>query len=93
MEILYTAEALATGDGRNGHVATADGLLDADVRVPKEMGGEGGALNPELLFASGYADDGSAPEGAVWLAKPYEQKQLSSALSRLSISWSAQRSA
>lgn len=55
MDILYTAEALATGDGRNGHVATADGLLNTDVRVPKEMGGAGGALNPELLFASGYA--------------------------------------
>ncbi|MFT4307059.1 MAG: organic hydroperoxide resistance protein [Microbacterium sp.] len=55
MDILYTAEALATGDGRNGHVATADGLLDADVRVPEELGGAGGALNPELLFAAGYA--------------------------------------
>lgn len=55
MEALYTAEALATGDGRNGHVATVDGLLDTDVRVPKELGGAGGALNPELLFASGYA--------------------------------------
>ncbi len=55
MEALYTAEALATGDGRNGHVATVDGLLDADVRVPKEMGGAGEALNPELLFAAGYA--------------------------------------
>ncbi|MDQ1129276.1 organic hydroperoxide resistance protein [Microbacterium sp. SORGH_AS_0888] len=55
MDILYTAEALATGDGRNGHVATRDGQLDTDVRVPKEMGGAGGALNPELLFAAGYA--------------------------------------
>ncbi|MCR2799980.1 MULTISPECIES: organic hydroperoxide resistance protein [unclassified Microbacterium] len=55
METIYTAEALATGDGRNGHVATADGMLDVDVRVPKEMGGPGGALNPELLFAAGYA--------------------------------------
>ncbi|GAA2582406.1 organic hydroperoxide resistance protein [Microbacterium binotii] len=55
MDILYTAEALATGDGRNGHVATNDGLLDADVRVPKEMGGAGEALNPELLFAAGYS--------------------------------------
>jgi Ohr subfamily peroxiredoxin len=55
MEALYTAEALSTGDGRNGHVATSDGLLDVDVRIPKEMGGAGGALNPELLFASGYA--------------------------------------
>ena len=55
MDILYTAEALATGDGRNGHVRTADGLVDTDVRVPKEMGGAGGAPNPELRFAAGYA--------------------------------------
>ncbi|MGO2658272.1 organic hydroperoxide resistance protein [Mycetocola reblochoni] len=55
MDTLYTAEALATGDGRNGHVATTDGLIDTDVRVPKEMGGAGGATNPEQLFASGYA--------------------------------------
>ena len=55
MDALYTAEALATGDGRNGHVATVDGLVDTDVRVPKEMGGAGGAPNPEALFAAGYA--------------------------------------
>lgn len=55
MDALYTAEALATGGGRNGHVATSDGILDLDVRVPKEMGGAGGAANPELLFAAGYA--------------------------------------
>lgn len=55
MTALYTAEALSTGDGRNGHVATGDGLLDVDVRTPVEMGGAGGALNPELLFAAGYA--------------------------------------
>jgi len=55
MDTIYTAEALATGDGRNGHVRTSDGLVDTDVRIPKEMGGAGGAPNPELLFASGYA--------------------------------------
>ena len=55
MDILYTAEALATGGGRNGHVRTTDGILDTDVRVPKEMGGAGRAPNPELLFAAGYA--------------------------------------
>src|ERR1700761_6912916 len=55
MDILYTAEATATGDGRNGHVSSSDGLLDADVRIPKEMGGAGGATNPEQLFAAGYA--------------------------------------
>lgn len=55
MDAIYTAEALATGDGRNGHVRTVDGLVDTDVRIPKEMGGAGGAPNPELLFAAGFA--------------------------------------
>ncbi|MCL8026719.1 organic hydroperoxide resistance protein [Nocardioides bruguierae] len=55
METVYTATALATGDGRNGHVASSDGLVDTDVRIPKEMGGPGGATNPEQLFAAGYA--------------------------------------
>lgn len=51
----YTAEALSTGDGRNGHVRSTDGLVDADVATPREMGGRGGATNPEQLFAAGYA--------------------------------------
>jgi len=55
MDAIYTAIALATGDGRNGHAATEDGTLDLDLRVPKEMGGPGGATNPEQLFAAGYA--------------------------------------
>jgi osmotically inducible protein OsmC len=55
MTSLYTATAVATGDGRNGHVQSTDGLLDADVRMPAELGGPGGATNPEQLFAAGYA--------------------------------------
>jgi Ohr subfamily peroxiredoxin len=56
MEAVYTASATATGDGRNGHVRSSDGVLDFDLAVPKEMGGPGGALpNPEELFAAGYA--------------------------------------
>ncbi|MEA5054279.1 MAG: organic hydroperoxide resistance protein [Propionicimonas sp.] len=55
MKPLYTASAVATGDGRNGHVRSVDGLVDLDVRTPPEMGGPGGAPNPELLFAAGYA--------------------------------------
>jgi len=51
---LYTAHASATG-GRSGHTQTDDGLLSVDVRPPKEMGGPGGATNPEQLFAAGYA--------------------------------------
>jgi Ohr subfamily peroxiredoxin len=55
MRAVYTASATATGDGRNGHTRTSDGTLDLDVRIPKEMGGPGGATNPEQLFAAGYA--------------------------------------
>ncbi|MFF5172118.1 organic hydroperoxide resistance protein [Micromonospora sp. NPDC000089] len=55
MQVLYTASATATGDGRDGHVRTSDATLDLDLAVPKEMGGTGGAANPEQLFAAGYA--------------------------------------
>ena len=55
MDILYTTVGHATGDGRNGHVHTDDGLLDLDVRIPTEMGGPGGGTNPEQLFALGYS--------------------------------------
>ena len=55
MNTLYTATATATGDGRNGHATSEDGILDFDLRIPKEMGGAGGATNPEQLFAAGYA--------------------------------------
>lgn len=55
MDVLYTATAHATGDGRNGHARSEDGILDIDMRVPREMGGPGGAANPEMLFAAGYA--------------------------------------
>ena len=54
-QILYTAVATSTGDGRNGHVRSTDGLIDTDVRFPTELGGAGGATNPEQLFAAGYA--------------------------------------
>jgi Ohr subfamily peroxiredoxin len=55
MTSLYTASAVSSGAGRNGHVQSTDGHLDLDVRIPKEMGGAGGATNPEQLFAAGYA--------------------------------------
>ncbi|MEV0247698.1 organic hydroperoxide resistance protein [Nocardia sp. NPDC050712] len=55
MTPLYTAEALATGDGRNGHARTSDGKVDVNLAAPKEMGGSGEGTNPEQLFAAGYA--------------------------------------
>ncbi|WP_040866340.1 organic hydroperoxide resistance protein [Nocardia exalbida] len=55
MRILYTAEALASGDGRDGHARTTDGKIDVNLSIPKEMGGNGEGTNPEQLFAAGYA--------------------------------------
>ena len=54
MTILYSTTATAHG-GRDGRVATDDGLLDVRVTPPKELGGPGGATNPEQLFAAGFA--------------------------------------
>jgi Ohr subfamily peroxiredoxin len=55
MNVLYTAEALSTGAGRNGHVRTVDGRVDLDLATPTSMGGSGEGANPEELFAAGYA--------------------------------------
>jgi Ohr subfamily peroxiredoxin len=55
MKTIYTAEALTTGDGRDGHARSADGRLDLELAIPKEMGGSGDGTNPEQLFAIGYA--------------------------------------
>ena len=53
---LYTATATAIG-GRNGHTETSDGVVKADLSLPKALGGPGrpGAATPEHLFAAGYA--------------------------------------
>src|SRR3954447_10826707 len=52
---LYTAEAQVTGGRAEGHGKTSDGALEVDLRLPSEMGGQGGGTNPEQLFAVGYA--------------------------------------
>ncbi|MBK1622304.1 organic hydroperoxide resistance protein [Afifella marina] len=54
MKVMYETEARAVG-GRQGHAETPDHLLSVDLATPKEMGGKGGATNPEQLFAAGYA--------------------------------------
>lgn len=53
-KVVYTAHAKATG-GREGRATSSDGLLDVKLAPPREMGGLGGATNPEQLFAAGYA--------------------------------------
>ena len=54
-KVLYTAEAHVTGGRDEGHGRTADGELEVDIRVPSDLGGDGGGTNPEQLFAVGYA--------------------------------------
>ena len=53
-KVLYTAVATSTG-GRAGRAVSSDGLLDVNIAPPKELGGPGGATNPEQLFAAGYS--------------------------------------
>ena len=55
VNVLYQTAARATG-GRDGHSATLDGAVDVQLSTPKELGGAGGSgVNPEQLFATGYA--------------------------------------
>lgn len=75
MNIMYTAVAHATGDGRNGRVHSDGEALDLDLRVPKELGGPGGSFaNPELLFAAGYS---SCFHSALKLVSAREQADVS----------------
>ena len=53
-KVLYTAVATSTG-GRDGKSVSSDGLLNVRLAPPKELGGPGGATNPEQLFAAGYS--------------------------------------
>ncbi len=54
-QIIYTGHATATG-GREGTARSSDGALDIKLTTPKELGGNGAfGVNPEQLFAAGYA--------------------------------------
>ncbi|WP_328709077.1 Ohr family peroxiredoxin [Microbispora hainanensis] len=48
---LYTARASSA----HGTVTSDDGMLDVHVKAPGELGGPGGATNPEQLLAAAYA--------------------------------------
>ena len=54
MKALYTTTALSTG-GRSGRVAVENSTLDFEMAPPAEMGGAKPGVNPEQLFAAGYA--------------------------------------
>src|SRR4051794_39955526 len=71
--VLYTAEATVTGGRANGHGSTTDGMLDVQLRTPKEMGGDGDGTNPEQLFAVGYA---ACFEGAIGVVGRRERAEV-----------------
>ena len=54
MDAAYVASATSKG-GRMGHVRSESGFVDQDVAVPTELGGPGGATNPEELLPAGWA--------------------------------------
>jgi len=51
-KVAYTTSAAARG-GRSGHVRSADGLVEFDLAQPGTTPEP--AVNPETLFAAGYA--------------------------------------
>jgi lipoyl-dependent peroxiredoxin len=56
VDAKYKTSATASGGGRDGKTALADGTMSLDLVIPKELGGPGGTgANPEKLFALGYS--------------------------------------
>src|ERR1700722_19425046 len=56
VDAKYKTSATASGGGRDGKTALADGTMSFDLVIPKELGGPGGnGANPEKLFALGYS--------------------------------------
>src|SRR3984957_11816794 len=70
---IYTAHATVTGGRAEGHGVSSDGVLDVQLRLPSELGGEGGGTNPEQLFAVGYA---ACFEGALGVVGRRERVDL-----------------
>ncbi|MEV7387405.1 Ohr family peroxiredoxin [Streptomyces sp. NPDC091215] len=57
---IYTTTVTVSGGtashGRaSGRARSGDGVLDLDLRMPPELGGDGQGTNPEQLFAAGFA--------------------------------------
>jgi lipoyl-dependent peroxiredoxin len=75
-KVLYTAEATVTGGRAEGHGRTSDGEVDVQLRLPTELGGQGGGANPEQLFAIGFA---ACFEGALGVVARREKAEAGDA--------------
>ncbi len=89
MEKMYTAAVTAIG-GRDGQVKSNDGLLDLELRKPKEMGGTGGTTNPEQLFAAAW---GACYLGALGSIAEHEGKDIQDAHVNVSVSFNKEGNA
>jgi len=89
MKKLYTAVVTAKG-GRDGHIKSNDGVIDFDLKAPKEMGGEDGYLNPELLFAGAW---GGCYLGALGSVAKRDGVDVSEATAEVHVSFNEESSA
>lgn len=83
MKKLYTAVVTAKG-GRDGHIKSSDGVIDLEMKAPKEMGGEDGFANPELLFAGAW---GSCYLGALGSVGKRDGVDVSDATAEVHVSF------
>lgn len=78
MKPVYETTVTASG-GRDGKVVSQDGVIELEVRTPKEMRGPGGPYtNPEQLFAAGYT---ACFDSALNFVARIERKKISSQVS------------
>lgn len=89
MKKLYTAVVTAKG-GRDGHIKSTDGVIDLEMKAPKEMGGEDGYANPELLFAGAW---GSCYLGALGSVAKRDDIDVSEATAEVHVSFNEEGSA
>jgi osmotically inducible protein OsmC len=83
---IYTAHSVVTGGRADGHGVTSDGVLDVQLRLPTEMGGDSSGTNPEQLFAVGYA---ACFEGALGVVARREHAELGDVSIEAGVSLSA----
>ncbi|HEX8607177.1 MAG TPA: Ohr family peroxiredoxin [Pedobacter sp.] len=89
MEKLYTGSVTAKG-GRDGHVKSSDGVIDFEIRKPRELGGQGGATNPEQLFAAAW---GSCYLGALGSVAEKDGVDVSEATVNVQVSFNQEGNA
>lgn len=74
MKPTYTG--VATSSGRDVRAVSSDGRLDVQLALPREMGGTGDGVNPEQLFAAGWAACFSTTMGLIARSQGLDAKDV-----------------